>query len=456
MTMQRMAPAARPRQSDVARTSGRPHGAARARRGHAGGHRPFIGAASMSVAGALLAGALGGCLTVNPNLPHGMRTTEAGRGTAPSLPPFEASDEATAEQLERARDQGNAVRAELEWVRAHDAAASAEMAVGEYRVAFAVTPALPYAEPDAGGRLVHHEPASGEVHLGVAVRDAADGRLVPDLAVRATLVDARGQTLDRRALPFGYYPVLHRYGDNLRWPAAGPLTVRVEIAPPAYWRHDPSNGDRFRDSTTVEFTDVAVAPAALARVTRPPAPGGAADWADSAGLALALGEGAALGRALNEMANNVAVSGATTRTHDYLAYVAFERSEGYWEPHGHTHDGLGLRYTIEADESAARNAHLEIGMRDTLTGRFLPGMRPRATVLDAGGRVVGTYAPPFMWHPWIHHFGMNLRVPRSGQYTVRVHADAPRYRRYGRLADGMFAAPLDVELRDLKIVTGQK
>lgn len=408
--------------------------------------------AAAGVAACLTAG-LTACLTVNPNLPHGVRTTDAGRGTAASLPPFEASDEATAEQLERARGEGNAVRQELDWVRAHQAAASAEMAVGEYRVAFAVTPALSYSEPDAGGRLVRHDPAPGEAHLGVVVRDAADGRLVPGLTVRASLVDAGGRTVDARALPFGYYPVMHRYGDNLRWPTdAGPLTVRVEIAPPTYWRHDPSNGDRYRDSTMAEFTNVTVTPAALARVTQ----AGAGGVADTAGLGLALNEGAALGRSLNEMANNVAVGGGTTRDHDYVAYVAFERSEGYWEPHGHTSDGIGLRYTIEADESAAANAHLEIGMRDTLTGRFLPGMRPRATVLDARGRTVGTYEPPFMWHPWIHHFGMNFRVPNSGRYSVRVHADMPRYRRYGRLAEAMFAGPLDVEIPNLKIVTGQK
>ncbi|GJG86120.1 hypothetical protein tb265_13010 [Gemmatimonadetes bacterium T265] len=172
--------------------------------------------AAAGVAALCLTVLLAACLTVNPNAPRGMRTTEAGRGTAPSLPPFEASDEATPEELERARDQGNAVRQELVWVRAHEAAASAEMAVGEYRLAYAVTPALPYAEPGAGGRLVRHDPAPGEVHLGVVVRDAADGRVVPGLTVRTTLVDAGGRTLDARPLPFGWYPVLHRYGDNLR------------------------------------------------------------------------------------------------------------------------------------------------------------------------------------------------------------------------------------------------
>lgn len=407
--------------------------------------RTLAGLACLSTAAA--------CIIRNPNLPHGMRVTEAGRGSAPSLPPFEVSDEATAQQLERARDQGNAVRQELDWVRAHQAAASAEMAVGEYRVAYTVTPALSYAEPGADGRLVRHDPAPGEVHLGIAIRDAADGRVVPGLTVRASLVDATGRVLDTRPLPFGYYPVLHRYGDNLRWPMdAGPLTIRLEIAPPTYWRHDPSNGDRFRDSTTVEFTNVAVTPAALARVAQAAAEPGA----DTAGLTLAMNEGAALGRSLNEMANNVAVSGGATRAGDYIAYVAFERSEAYWEPNGHTPDGLSLRYTIEADESLAHNAHLEIGMRDTLTGRFLPGMPPQATILDAQGRVVGTYEPHFMWHPWIHHFGMNFRIPHSGHYTVRVHADMPRYRRYGRLAETMFAAPLDAEIPNLKIVTGQK
>lgn len=408
-----------------------------------------VHAAALAGAACLAATA---CLTANPNAPRGMRTTEAGRGSAPALPPFEASDEATAEQLERARDQGNAVRQELEWVRTHEAAASAEMAVGEYRLAYAITPALPYAEPGADGRLVRHDPAPGEVHLGVVVRDAADGRVVPGLAVRATLVDAGGRTLDTRPLPFGWYPMLHRYGDNLRWPTGVAVTLRVEVAPPTYWRHDSSNGDRFADSVTAEFTNVTVAPAALARVTR-----AAADpAADTARLLLAATEGAALARSLGEMANNVAVSGAQTRTGDYLAYVAIERSEGYWEPHGQNHEGINLRYTIEADESAARNAHLEIGLRDSLTGRFLPGLRVRGTMIDDHGRSAGTFEQPFMWHSWIHHYGRNWRVPRSGRYTVRLHADLPPYRRYGPLAATLFTTPVDLDVPNLKVVTGEK
>ena len=415
--------------------------------------RSTIAAAARLTAAAAVTASLTACLTVNPNAPRGMRTTEAGRGTAAQLPPFEASDEATAEELERARDQGNAVRQELDWVRAHEAAASAEMAVGQYRLAYAITPALPYAEPDASGRLVRHEPAPGEVHLGVIVRDAADGRVVPGLAVRATLVDAGGRTLDTRPLLFGWYPVLHRYGDNLRWPTVGgPVTVRVEVAPPTYWRHDPNNGDRFTDSATAEFTRVTVSPTALARVLR----GGTDASADTAAHLLALSEGAALARSLNEMANNVAVSGVQTRTGDYLAYVAIERSEGYWEPHGHTPDGLGLRYTIEADESAAHNAHLEIGLRDSLTGRFLPGLRVRGTMIDDRGRSAGTFEQPFMWHSWIHHYGRNWRVPRSGRYTIRLHADVPPYRRYGPFAATLFTTPVDLEIPNLKVVTGQK
>ncbi len=406
--------------------------------------------------------AAAGCLTINPNAPRGMRMTEAGRGTAPQLPPFEQSDEATAEELERARDQGNAVRQELEWVRAHEAVASAEMAAGEYRVAYTVTPALPYAEPDAGGRLVRHDPAPGEVHLGVVVRDAADGRVVPGLAVRATLLDASGRTLDARALAFGWYPLLNRYGDNLRWPGLGAgsagggdpgaVTVRVEIAPPTYWRHDPSNGDRFADSVTAEFTNVTVRPAALARAAQ----AAASPASDTARLTLAANEGAALARSLNEMANNVAVSGGSVRAGEYLPYIAFERSEGYWVPHGTNREGVNLRYTIEADESAARNAHLEIGVRDSLTGRFMPGLHVRGTVLDAAGRTVGTYEPPFMWHSWIHHYGMNFRVAHSGAYSVRIHADPPPYRRYGPGAERLFAGPVDATIDHLKIVTGQK
>jgi uncharacterized protein involved in high-affinity Fe2+ transport len=399
---------------------------------------PFpVRPAVRAVALALSLGAAG-CISRSPNLETGMRLTEAGRGTAPSMSPFASSDEATAQQLERARDQGNVVRDEVEWVRAHDAAASAEMTAGEYRIAYIVTaPAGYYDSTNAW-----HEP-SGTAHVAAVVRDAADGREVPGLTVTATITPSGGGAA-HVALPYGWQAVLNRYGENVSLPD-GPFTLRLDVAPPSYWRHDPTNGDRFADTVTAEFTNVSVDRAALARVGAV-----AGDTAlDSARVSLSRREGAALERPLLEMFSSVAVNGEQTRAGDYLVVVAVERAEGYWMPMG-----KDIAYNIVESQSAAHNGHVEVGVRDARTGRFLPGLNLTATVLD-GDRTIGTKHEPFMWHPWIHHYGENWRIPRTGRYSVRVHADPPPFRRYGRSAT-FFTAPVDLRVDGLRFVTGQK
>ena len=399
----------------------------------------FTGPALRTAALALSLGTLSACIVRSPNLESGMRLTEAGRGTAPSMSPFTESDEATAQQLERARDVGIVMNDELHWVREHDAAASAEMTAGDYRIAYVITAAEGYYDSTSAW----HEPAAGSAHVAAVVRDAADGREVPGLTVRATITPAGG-TASSMALPYGWHRALNRYGENVALPT-GPFTLRIDVAPPTYWRHDPTNGDRFTDTVTAEFTNVSVSASALARANAAVSDASL----DSARAALARREGEALERPLLEMFSSVAVNGEQTRVGDYLVVVAVERAEGYWMPMG-----KDVGYNIVESQSAAHNAHVEVGVRDANTGRFLPGLDLRATVLR-GGREVGTKHEPFMWHPWIHHYGENWRVPGTGRYAVRVHAAPPPFRRYGRAAT-FFTAPLDLTVDGLRFVTGQK
>jgi hypothetical protein len=118
--------------------------------------------------------------------------------------------------------------------------------------------------------------------------------------------------------------------------------------------------------------------------------------------------------------------------------------------------GQKLHYDVSFEQSAARNSHVEVGALDALTGRFLPDLKVRATVLR-DGHELGTMAQPFMWHPWLYHYGENWRVPRSGSYDVRVHADPPPFRRYGpQVAGAAMATAIDTTFHGIRIVTGQK
>lgn len=396
------------------------------------------------------------CVTRARNIREGMRETPLGRATVPLMPPAAESDEATAQQLLLASDQGHAVDAATDWLVHRVAAAGGEMPAGEYHIAYAVTPAEGWYEPAGGATLAWHDAGDANAHLAVVVRDGADGRLVPGVAVHATIAAADGRVVDERELPFGWAPLVNEYGDNISVPAAGVYSVRLRIAPPPYWRHDPVNGDRFADTTVAEFDSVRIDPAELARRSAAsdlPADSAADSPADSAAeLTLARAQGDQTGRALYQMAHSEATDGVQRRVNDYIVAFANEFAETYWEP-----EGGSLVYRSEPEASAETNAHFEVSVRDARTGRFLPGLTVHVTLMDGSGRELSAHDVPLMWHPWIYHYGRNWRVPRSGDhYRVRVRVDEPPFRRWGRGARDLFTTPIDVTFEDIRVRTGEK
>jgi uncharacterized protein involved in high-affinity Fe2+ transport len=180
------------------------------------------------------------------------------RTTAASTPPMEQSNEAEWQQLDAARLQGDAYGSALQAMAAEDGAACAR--AGHYLVALVNEKAEGMYAPDEWGRLLWREaPEEANAHVEVAVADAADGRFVPGLQVRVTVLDTEGTVL-RQTAPFLWHPFLHHYGFNARVPGQGPYTVEVHIEPPTWMRHDPRNGRRFEEPVDVVFRDVTFEP----------------------------------------------------------------------------------------------------------------------------------------------------------------------------------------------------
>lgn len=177
---------------------------------------------------------------------------------------------------------------------------------------------------------------------------------------------------------------------------------------------------------------------------RPPAR--PSDEANEAQLRLARAQGEAFGMAVRAM-TEVEARGAEQRAGDYLIAYAVEPAEGMYHL-----EGGQLRWHAPQDE----NVHLEVVVRDGADGRFVPGLAVRATLIDGEGREVGTHEQPFLWHPWLYHYGRNWRVPGDGEYSLRVRIEAPAFMRHDRTNGQRFAAPVEVEFAGVRIETGQK
>ncbi|GAB4510789.1 MAG: hypothetical protein OHK0046_08000 [Anaerolineae bacterium] len=170
------------------------------------------------------------------------------------------------------------------------------------------------------------------------------------------------------------------------------------------------------------------------------------DEATQEQLQLAQAQGRALGDALRQMINQEA-HGAEKQAGDYLVGYAVEHAEGMYMLQGGE-----LVWYDPRDE----NAHIEISVRDAADGRFIPGLTVRVSVLDSNEREVGTNEHPFIWHPWLYHYGRNWVLPGDGEYILHIYIEAPEFPRHDKANGLRYARPAEVEFQNVRIETGRK
>ena len=171
------------------------------------------------------------------------------------------------------------------------------------------------------------------------------------------------------------------------------------------------------------------------------------DEASTEELRLAREQGEAYRKALMYMIQEEAGDGAEQPAGDYLVGYAVEAAEGMYE----LRDGR-----LEWQSPQTENLHLEISVRDRSDGRFVPGLTVDATLIEAEGQVIGTHRQPFLWHPWLYHYGRNWEVPGDGSYWLRVRIEPPEFPRHDKINGRRYAEPVEVEFENVRVETGRK
>jgi len=133
---------------------------------------------------------------------------------------------------------------------------------------------------------------------------------------------------------------------------------------------------------------------------------------------------------------------------DYLVTASFEPAEGMYVPEGddlkwHTPD-------------AGQNQHAEVIVRDAEDKRFLPELDVRMQLSDEHGDVVADVAVPFIWHPFVLHYGVDVTIPAEGRYVPRVFIKAPRFRRHDEVRGRRYVSDVDVRLAPVHLKPGVK
>lgn len=159
-------------------------------------------------------------------------------------------------------------------------------------------------------------------------------------------------------------------------------------------------------------------------------PAGESNEATSEQLDVSAEQGQAYATALQAMEEE---SGARRQqAGEYLLAFVQEEAEGMY--------GLvdGDLVWHEAPEEA--NAHFEVAVADATDGRFVPGLDVTLTLLRDGEALFST-PMPFLWHPFLYHYGRNAQVPDEGPFSVHVRIEPAGFMRHDPVNGKRYGQP---------------
>ena len=132
---------------------------------------------------------------------------------------------------------------------------------------------------------------------------------------------------------------------------------------------------------------------------------------------------------------------------DYIIAWVSEKAEGMY---------IMRNGQLEWDEPQIENTHLELAVCSLADGRFVPNLTVYATLIDQKGDKIGMHQQPFLWHPWLYHYGRNWHVPDEGPYTLSVRVEVPFFPSHDKTNGKLFDEPVEVEFSNVKLAIGQK
>lgn len=185
----------------------------------------------------------------------------------------------------------------------------------------------------------------------------------------------------------------------------------------------------------------------MVSIPEPEKGGTPSDESNDEQLVLAREQGLAYGRAVAELAAAAAFEGSQIEAGDLLVTYAIGEAEGRyaWEDQ-----------RLVWQETTDENAHIAVIVRDAVDGRFIPGLDVSVTLTTADGEGIGTHQHPFLWHPWLHHYGRDWALPASGSYGLAIHVAPAPFMRHDRENGQRFSHAVDVEWPAVSIALRQR
>lgn len=154
-------------------------------------------------------------------------------------------------------------------------------------------------------------------------------------------------------------------------------------------------------------------------------------------IALAEQQGKAFSEALDymkEMDNH-----AEKEVDDYIISLASEEAEGTYR----LQEGE-LKWNVPEE---GFNTHLEVVVRDRKDKRFIPGLKIKGKIYDEGENLIAEKDFPFLWHPFLFHYGAFFKIPKEGNYHVELEIPAPEFHRHDEIKGKRYEKDVKVKMQ---------
>jgi alkyl sulfatase BDS1-like metallo-beta-lactamase superfamily hydrolase len=154
-------------------------------------------------------------------------------------------------------------------------------------------------------------------------------------------------------------------------------------------------------------------------------------------------QGEAYQRALDYMA--VETASAQVEADDYIITLACEEAEGMY----HVMENGELEWRVPPAEE---NQHVEVAVQSKLDKRFMGGLDITCKLFDSDGKLIGEKVQPYIWHPFLDHYGVNWVIPGEGDYTAEVTIKRPTFCRHDEFIGKLFQNDVTVKLGPVHLV----
>src|SRR5690554_6710405 len=123
---------------------------------------------------------------------------------------------------------------------------------------------------------------------------------------------------------------------------------------------------------------------------------------------------------------------------DYIITVLAKKAEGYYKV-----INKSLKWqNPEKDE----NIHIEIIVREKETLRFVPDIEVFCSLENKRFNFKRECDQPYIWHPFINHYGRNWKIPGDGIYKAAVSINIPKFNRHDEIRGKVFTKDFYVEV----------